>query len=48
MRHRLETARELAGLGIPSLLANGLTRGLLERVLRDEEMTEKVTGTEVL
>ncbi|MFY9823688.1 MAG: isopentenyl phosphate kinase [Thermoanaerobaculia bacterium] len=44
MRHRLETALELAGLGIPSLLANGLTPGLLARALRGE----KVTGTEVL
>jgi isopentenyl phosphate kinase len=44
MRHRLETALELAGQGIPSLLANGLTPGLLEPALRDE----KVTGTEVL
>jgi isopentenyl phosphate kinase len=44
MRHRLETALELAGLGIPSLLANGLTPGLLERALRDEE----VIGTAVL
>jgi isopentenyl phosphate kinase len=44
MRHRLETALELAGLGIPSLLANGLTAGLLVQVLRGE----KVTGTEVI
>lgn len=44
MLHRLETALELAGEGIPSLLANGLTPGLLERALRDE----RVTGTEVL
>jgi isopentenyl phosphate kinase len=44
MRHRLETALELAGEGVPSLLANGLTPGLLERALRDE----RVTGTEVL
>jgi isopentenyl phosphate kinase len=44
MRHRLETAMELARLGVPSLLANGLTPGLLERALRDEA----VTGTEVL
>ncbi len=48
MRHRLETALELAGLGIPSLLANGLVPGLLERVLHDEEITEEVAGTEVL
>jgi isopentenyl phosphate kinase len=44
MRHRLETAMELARLGIPSLLANGLTPGLLERALRGEA----VAGTEVL
>jgi len=44
MRHRLETALELAALGIPSLLANGLTPGLLAQALRGE----KVTGTEVL
>ena len=44
MRHRLETALELAGLGIPSLLANGLTPGLLSAALRGEE----VTGTEVI
>jgi isopentenyl phosphate kinase len=44
MRHRLETAVELARLGIPSLLANGLVPGLLERALRGEA----VAGTEVL
>jgi isopentenyl phosphate kinase len=44
MRHRLETALVLAGLGIPSLLANGLAPGLLERALRGEA----VTGTEVV
>lgn len=44
MRHRLETAMELARLGIPSLLANGLVPGLLERALRGEA----VTGTEVI
>ncbi|MEA2600019.1 MAG: isopentenyl phosphate kinase [Acidobacteriota bacterium] len=44
MRHRLETAMELARLGIPSLLANGLIPGLLERALRGEA----VAGTEVL
>lgn len=44
MRHRLETAMELARLGIPSLLANGLVPGLLERALRGED----VTGTEVI
>ncbi|HSS48346.1 MAG TPA: isopentenyl phosphate kinase [Thermoanaerobaculia bacterium] len=44
MRHRLETALELAGLGIPSLLANGLTPGLLAQALRGE----RVAGTEVI
>src|SRR5689334_25393481 len=44
MRHRVETALALARLGIPSLLANGLTPGLLERALRGEA----VTGTEVI
>jgi isopentenyl phosphate kinase len=34
MRHRLETALSLAQLGIPSLLANGLTPGLLERAVQ--------------
>ena len=34
MRHRLETAFELAGLGIPSLLVNGLTPGNLEKAVR--------------
>jgi len=44
MRHRVETALALARLGIPSLLANGLVPGLLERALRGDE----VAGTEVL
>lgn len=44
MRHRVETALALARLGVPSLLANGLTSGLLERALRGET----VAGTEVL
>jgi isopentenyl phosphate kinase len=44
MRHRVETALALARLGVPSLLANGLVPGLLERALRGDE----VTGTEVL
>lgn len=43
MRHRLETARALARLGIPSWLLNGLRPGLLERALRGET----VAGTEV-
>ncbi|HEV8578880.1 MAG TPA: isopentenyl phosphate kinase [Thermoanaerobaculia bacterium] len=44
MRHRVETALALARLGVPSLLANGLIAGLLERALRGEE----VPGTVVL
>jgi len=43
MRHRVDTALELARLGIPSLVANGLTPGLLGRALRGE----RVAGTEV-
>jgi isopentenyl phosphate kinase len=34
MRHRLESALELARLGIPSFLVNGLTPGLLEKAVR--------------
>jgi isopentenyl phosphate kinase len=44
MLHRVETALGLARLGIPSLLANGLVPGLLERALRGEP----VPGTEVV
>jgi isopentenyl phosphate kinase len=44
MIHRVETALGLARLGIPSLLANGLVPGLLEKALRGEA----VPGTEVL
>jgi isopentenyl phosphate kinase len=44
MLHRVETALALARLGIPSLLANGLVPGLLERALRGEP----VPGTEVV
>jgi len=44
MLHRVETALALARLGIPSLLANGLTPGLLERAVRGES----VPGTEVV
>ena len=44
MLHRVETALALARLGIPSLLANGLVPGLVERALRGEE----VGGTEVV
>jgi len=43
MRHRVETALALARLGVPSLLLNGLTPGLLEQALRGED----VVGTEV-
>jgi isopentenyl phosphate kinase len=43
MRHRVETALALARLGVPSLLLNGLTPGLLEKALRGED----VVGTEV-
>jgi isopentenyl phosphate kinase len=44
MRLRVETALALARLGVPSLLANGLVPGLLERAVRGEE----VPGTEVV
>jgi isopentenyl phosphate kinase len=44
MLHRVETALALARLGVPSLLANGLTPGLLERAVRGES----VPGTEVV
>jgi len=44
MRLRLETALTLAKLGIPSLLLNGLTPGLLGKALRGET----VPGTEVI
>jgi isopentenyl phosphate kinase len=44
MLHRVEAALALAELGIPSLLANGLTPGLLERALGGEA----VPGTEVV
>jgi isopentenyl phosphate kinase len=44
MRLRLETALTLAKMGIPSLLLNGLTPGLLEKALRGEA----VAGTEVV
>jgi isopentenyl phosphate kinase len=44
MRLRLETALTLAKMGIPSLLLNGLTPGLLEKALRGET----VMGTEVI
>jgi len=44
MRHRVETALALARLGVPSLLANGLTPGLLEAALRGEEVVGTVIG----
>lgn len=43
MRHRVETALELARLGVRSVLFNGLTPGLLERAL----LGESVPGTEI-
>ena len=43
MRHRLETALELARLGIESWILNGREGGILERALRGE----KVVGTRV-
>lgn len=44
MRLRVETALALARLGVPSLLANGMVPGLLEKAVRGEA----VPGTEVL
>jgi isopentenyl phosphate kinase len=44
MRLRIETALTLAKLGIPSLLLNGLTPGLLGKALRGEA----VPGTEIV
>jgi isopentenyl phosphate kinase len=44
MRLRLETALALVRMGIPSLLLNGLTPGLLGKALRGEA----VQGTEVV
>ena len=44
MLHRVETALALARLGVPSLLANGLTPGLLETALGGGE----IPGTEVV
>lgn len=44
MRHRIESALELARLGVPSVLINGLRAGELERALRGEA----VQGTEVI
>lgn len=43
MRHRVETALELARHGIRSVIFNGLTPGLLERAL----LGESVPGTEI-
>ena len=47
MRHRVECALALARLGIPSLLANGLTPGVLTAALSGES-GQPVAGTEVL
>jgi isopentenyl phosphate kinase len=47
MRHRVESSLALARLGIPSLLANGLTPGLLAAALAGDP-DHPVTGTEVL
>jgi len=44
MLHRVETALALARWGIPSLLANGLTPGLLEKALRGEEVAGTVVA----
>jgi isopentenyl phosphate kinase len=44
MRHRIESALELARLGVPSVLINGLRAGELERALKGEA----VQGTEVV
>jgi isopentenyl phosphate kinase len=44
MRHRVETVLALARLGVPSLLANGLTPRLLEAALRGEEVVGTVIG----
>ena len=44
MLHRVETALALARLGVPSLLANGLTPDLLEKALRGEEVAGTVIG----
>ena len=38
MLHRVETAVALTELGVPSLIANGLTEGLLARALAGEEV----------
>src|SRR5262249_52684993 len=43
MRHRVETALDLADLGIPSLILDGREPGLLERALAGET----VPGTEI-
>lgn len=44
MRHRLRTARTLAGQGVPSLITSGLETGRLRRALRGDT----VPGTQVL
>jgi isopentenyl phosphate kinase len=50
MRHRVESALALARLGVPSLLANGLTPGVLGRAISGESGAPggSVAGTEVL
>jgi isopentenyl phosphate kinase len=44
MGHRLETALELAALGLPSLLLDGRVPGLLERALAGEAVGTVVTA----
>jgi isopentenyl phosphate kinase len=44
MLHRVESALALARLGVPSLLANGLTPGLLEQALRGERVPGTLVG----
>ena len=44
MRHRIETAVELARLGVESWILNGMESGILDRALRGE----RVPGTRVL
>src|SRR5262249_32654403 len=44
MRHRVETALDLADLGIPSLILDGREAGLLERALAGEAVPGKEVG----
>ena len=44
MLHRVETAVALSRLGVPSLIANGLTEGLLARALAGEEVPGTVVS----